>query len=97
MLLGNHYLDALDNETTEDDVRAHLMDIRVETVRRIKKISHDEYATGSFRVFINAASTKASNFPEVVSVKPFRFHQPIKLSPTNTCSPHTTYATHQHI
>ena len=62
--------------TTNDDVRAHLMDVDVLSIVNISKLEGDP-GTASFHVVINADTIKhnvyePANFHNGIIVKPFR-------------------------
>lgn len=71
------FIGGLQYNTTEDDVSAYLMDINVECVRNVRKLSLSDKQNASFHVSISATSIKdtvygGSKFPPGVIVKPYR-------------------------
>ena len=73
------YIGGLEYGTSEDDVRACLMDLNVDNIRKVKKISDDQSASSSFHVIIVADTIKETvygvgKFPLGVIVKPFRLY-----------------------
>ena len=69
------YIGGLEDGTTEDDVRACLMDLNVDNIRKVNKISDDQSFSSGFHVIIVADTIKetvygAGKSPLGVIVKP---------------------------
>lgn len=79
------YIGNMALNTTEDDVRAHLMDIGVVDIVTIARLTEEDPPTSiSFRVGIDDATIKqnvfkTANFDSGIIVKPFRFYKPNAL------------------
>ena len=75
------YIGGLDYHTSEDALRAHLMDLNVDNIRNVSKLVQNDSDCSAFKVIISADSIKQSvygeaKFPAGVIVKPFRFYNP---------------------
>ena len=75
------YIGGLDYHTSEDALRAHLMDLNVDNIRNVSKLVQNDSDCSAFKVIISADSIKESvygeaKFPAGVIVKPFRFYNP---------------------
>ena len=73
------YIGGLEYSTSEDDVRACLMDLNVDNIRKVTKISNDQSVSSCFHVIIVADNIKETvygvgKFPLGVIVKPFRLY-----------------------
>ena len=73
------FIGNLSCSTNEDEIRAHLMDIGVESITSISKVLTKNENSCAMRVRINDNSIlhnvyKIDNFEEGIIVKPFRFH-----------------------
>ena len=73
------YIGGLEYGTSEDDVRACLMDLNVDNIRKVTKISDDQSVSSCFHVIIVADTIKETvygvgKFPLGVIVKPFRLY-----------------------
>ena len=73
------YIGGLEYGTSADDVRACLMDLNVDNIRKVNKISDDQSASSSFHVIIVADTIKETvygvgKFPLGVIMKPFRLY-----------------------
>ena len=86
------YIGGLDYHTSEDALRAHLMDLNVDNIRDISKLVQHEPDCAAFKVLISADSIRESvygmeKFPTGVIVKPFRLYNPAVRSNSRN---HTT-------
>ena len=86
------YIGGLDYHTSEDALRAHLMDLNVDNIRDISKLVQHESDCAAFKVLISADSIRESvygmeKFPTGVIVKPFRLYNPAVRSNSRN---HTT-------
>ena len=73
------FIGNLSCSTNEDEIRAHLMDIGVESITSISKVLIKNENSCAMRVRINDNSIlhnvyKIDNFEEGIIVKPFKFH-----------------------
>ena len=80
--------------TTEDEIRAHLMDIGVENITSISKVLTKNESSCAMRVRINDNSIKRNvykmdNYEDGIIVKPFRFHE------SDTAKKNTKNPSHQ--
>ena len=75
------FIGGLDYNTTEDEVRACLMDFNIENIRKVEKLeTSGSENSSSFHVIINDISIKESvygndMFPPGVIVKPYRYYK----------------------
>lgn len=86
------YIGGLSPHTTEDDVRAHLMDIRVNSIISIHKLKIEKNTTSAFRVAIADDTIKHNvfnplNFENGITIKPFRFYEEDPRQPKATNKP----------
>ena len=86
------YIGGLDYHTSEDALRAHLMDLNVDNIRDISKLVQHVSDCAAFKVLISADSIRESvygmeKFPTGVIVKPFRLYNPVVRSNSRN---HTT-------
>ena len=75
------YIGGLDYHTSEDALRAHLIDLNVDNIRNVSKLVQNVSDCSTFKVIISADSIKQSVYGEAkfsvgVIVKPFRFYNP---------------------
>ena len=80
--------------STEDEIRAHLMDIGVENITSISKVLTKNESSCAMRVQINDNSIKHNvykmdNYEDGIIVKPFRFHE------SDTANKNTKSSSHQ--
>ena len=73
-------IDGLSSDTTEDDVRAHLMDIHVNQILSILKVKSDVLGMPALRVTIADETIKHNvynrkNVHFGIRAKPFRFYE----------------------
>ena len=76
------YIGGLDYHTSEDALRAHLMELNVDNIRDISKLVQHESDCAAFKVLISADSIRESvygreKFPTGVIVKPFRLYKTV--------------------
>ena len=96
------YIGGLDYHTSEDALRAHLMDLNVDNIRDISKLVQHESDCAAFKALISADSIRESvygreKFPTGVIVKPFRLYNPADRSNSRNHTTQGSRPPHKHV
>ena len=78
------FIGGLSPDTSEDDIRAHLMDLQVKHIVSIAKLTTNVPRVAAFRVTITDDTIKHNvfnpiNFQQGIRIMPFRYYENVKL------------------